>query len=118
MQFRIGLAVIVATAGFIVAPAAQAACPSPAHDFKSITVSGRVSSLMAQARTFADGSQSTHVIQIKECRLLDILAKKPRGCKVGSTLTAKGKYFFCDEDSFDFGECDNDEMDAVSVTCR
>jgi hypothetical protein len=100
--------------------AALAACPSARHDGKIVSVTGRIGDAWKEtAYVYDDNSISTNAFTVRECEYLIILTKRPpAACKKGTTITAKGKFYFCDDFSYEEAICDEDELYATSLTCR
>jgi hypothetical protein len=111
----IALIMLVSAAG-----AARAACPGEGHDGKIVSVTGRIDDDWRETTyVYDDKSKSTNAFTVRECEYLIILTKQPpAACKKGATITAKGKFWYCDGDDYDDGFCDADELYSTSVSCR
>ena len=94
---------------------AWAACPGESDDGKRLTVKGTVNF----AEKDPDGGYG---YGIEECPIYIMSNRNDGGaCKVGSKISATGKFFSCEADFL--GECDPDFgdpdwMEEAKVSCR
>ena len=101
---------------FLLAETASAAyCGRPRDDGNSITVNGTIR-LVEKADESWGGGKSW--LELAECPLFGVVIRNDRSCSVGRQIQATGEFYYCDDESFDWDECEYDQLEATRFTCR